>query len=174
MARPASDTIIPSPHMLDTPQIVQITAQPTAIIHLTIPRDEIQSVMGPGLGELHAAVAAQGIAVTGPWFTHHLKITPETFDFEISLPVASPVAATGRVRPSVWPAMKVARTIYHGGFEGLGEAWGEFGDWVEAQGFAPAEDLWERYLAGPEASDDPADWRTELNRPLLDRPETES
>jgi hypothetical protein len=37
--------------MLDTPQITQTTAQPTAIIHLTIPREEMQNVFGPGAGD---------------------------------------------------------------------------------------------------------------------------
>jgi len=59
--------------MLDTPQITHTTAQQTAFIHLTVPRNEIQNVMGPGISELMATVAAQGIATTGPWFTHHLE-----------------------------------------------------------------------------------------------------
>lgn len=39
-------------------------------------------------------------------------------------------------------------------------------DWIAASGHTPAEDLWERYAAGPESSPDPATWRTELIRPL--------
>jgi hypothetical protein len=38
--------------MIDTPQITQTALQNTAIIHLTIPREEIQTVMGPGIAEL--------------------------------------------------------------------------------------------------------------------------
>ena len=120
--------------MIDTPKVTQTTAQLTAMIHLTVPRAEIQKVMGPGLDEVKAAVAAQGIAVTGPWLTHHLKMDPKVFDFEICVPVASPVSATGRVKPGKLPASKVARTVYHGGYEGLGEAWGELGKWIKAQG----------------------------------------
>lgn len=153
--------------MIDTPQIVQTAAQLTAIIHLQIPKDEIQNAMGPGLQELTGTLAAQGIKPTGPWFTHHRKMSPDAWDFEISMPVAKPVTAAGRVKPSEWPAMKVARTVYHGGFEGLGTAWAEFGDWIEAQGHRPAEDLWECYLAGPESGPDPKKWRTQLNRRLL-------
>ena len=52
--------------MLDKPHITQTTTQITAVIHLTIPREEIQSVMGPGVGELMATIAAQGITPTGP------------------------------------------------------------------------------------------------------------
>ena len=155
--------------MIDTPQITQTTAQLTAIIRLTIPREEIRNVMGPGLSELMAAIAAQGIAPAGPWFMHHLRMDPDVFDFEISVPVTAPVAAEGRVKPSQWPAMKVARTIYHGEYEGLGAAWGEFDAWIAANGHKPASDLWECYVAGPESNPDQATWRTELNRPLTDK-----
>lgn len=152
--------------MLDTPHIAQCAAQRCAAIHLTIPRDEIQRVMGPGLGELMTTIAAHGIEPAGPWFTHHLKMIPDLWDFEICVPVSAPVVAAGRVRPGQWPAMKIARTVYHGPYEGLGKAWGEFLDWIAANGHAPAPDLYERYLAGPESGADPAQWRTELTKPL--------
>ena len=77
--------------MIDTPWITQTEARQTAVIHLTIPREEIRNVMGPGIGELMSTVAAQGIALQGPWFTHHLKMEPATFDFEIGVPVAAGV-----------------------------------------------------------------------------------
>jgi effector-binding domain-containing protein len=120
-----------------------------------------------GVRELMAAVAAQGIAPTGPWFSHHLRMDPNTFDFEISVPVRSPVAAVGRVKPGIWPATKVARTVYRGDYEGLGEAWGEFNDWIAAHGHRPGPDYWECYATGPESTPDPAAWRTELTRPLI-------
>jgi effector-binding domain-containing protein len=153
--------------MLETPQITETPAQLIAVIHLTVPRKEIQKVMGPGLGELRAAIAAQGVNAAGPWFTHHLRIDPDTFDFEIGVPVPAPVAAAGRMRPGRRPAMRVARTVYRGPYEGLGAAWGEFEAWIAAEGHTPATDLWECYVAGPESSPDPADWRTELDRPLI-------
>src|ERR1700738_3101892 len=83
---------------LDLPQITQTAAQQTAIIRLTIPRREIRKVMGPGIRELMAAVAGQGVAPAGPWFTHHVRMDPEVFDFEIGVPVVTPVAAVGRVK----------------------------------------------------------------------------
>ncbi len=48
------------------------------------------------------------------------------------MPVASEVTANGRMEPGVWPAMKVVRTIYHGGYEGLPPAWREFMAWIES------------------------------------------
>ena len=152
--------------MIDTPHIAQTAAQHTAVIRLTVPRAEIQHVMGPGYREVMAAVAAQGIAPAGPWLTHHLRMDPDTFDFEICVPVATPISAAGRVQPGQLPAATVARTVYRGRYEDLSAAWGEFMAWIAAQGHAPAPDLWEIYVAGPESSPDPANWRTELNRPI--------
>jgi effector-binding domain-containing protein len=157
--------------MLDKPRIVQTGAQLTAIIRLTIPRAEIRHVMGPAITEVMATVGAQGIVSAGPVFSHHLRMDPETFDFEIGVPVTVAVSAAGRVKASQLPAATVARTVYHGPYEGLGPAWAEFEAWLAAEGHAPAPDLWECYVAGPESSPDPAAWRTELNRPLARRSE---
>lgn len=152
--------------MIEEPQIVETTRLQTAIISLCVPRSEIQNVMGPGYEEIFKAIAEQGNEPVGRWFTHHLRIEPGIFDFEISVPVKNPIIPSGRVKPGEWPAMRVARTVYTGPYEGLGEAWGEFKDWVKANGHSPAKDLWERYLVGPEAESDPGKWRTELNQPL--------
>ena len=152
--------------MIDPPRIAQVAAQRTAVIRLTIPRDQIQQVMGPAFSELMAALAAQGIAATGAWFSHHYRIDPKTFDFEVGVSIASPVAPVGRVTAGKLPAAKVAQTVYHGGYEGLGGGWGEFEKWIAAEGLSPAPNFWERYVAGPESGPDPATWRTELVRPL--------
>ena len=158
----------PIPTMIDTPAIATTPEQPTAVIHLTIPRAEIQKEMGPAHQELFSTLAAQGVAPTGPWFCHHLRMDPAVWDFEVGVPVSAPVLPAGRVAASRLPATRVARTVFHGGYEGLGAAWGEFGAWIEREGLKRAENLWEIYAAGPESGSDPAGWRTELNWPLAD------
>jgi effector-binding domain-containing protein len=92
---------------------------------------------------------------------------PEVFDFEICVPVKTEVKPAGRVRPGKMPAAKAAVTVYHGPYEGLGEAWGEFLAWIKAEGLNPAADLWEVYTAGPESGPDSAQWRTDLYKPLM-------
>ena len=152
--------------MMDSPTILQSQAQLTAVIHIKVPRDEIQAVMGPAIGEVMSAITAQGQAPAGPVFSHHFRLNPDHFDFEIGVPVAQTIAAVGRVVPGHLAARQVARTVYHGSYDGLGSAWREFDQWIQAQGLRPAEDLWECYTLGPESSPDPARWRTEFNRPL--------
>ena len=153
--------------MIQTPKITRSDAQLAAVIRLVIPRSEIRSVAGPAIAEVMTAVHKQGVGPAGPVFSHHYRMSPETFDFEVGVPVTESVEAAGRVEPSELPAATVARCIYTGPYEGLGEAWGEFGAWIKANNLTPAEDLWEIYLAGPDSSPDPDRWLTELNRPLV-------
>src|SRR5688500_5508298 len=115
--------------MLETPHMAQTAPQLTAVIRLTCLRSEIRNVMGPGIRELMETVAAKGIVPAGPWFTHHLKMDPGMFDFEIGVPVTTPVAPVGRVQPGELPATRVARTIFHGNYEGLPAAWPELDSW---------------------------------------------
>lgn len=152
--------------MIETPEVVTTGQVRTAIIRITCPRKEIQKVMGPAIGELMQTVMSQGVGPAGTWYAHHLRMTPDTFEFEVGVPVSAPVKDTGRVTNGVLPAARVARTIYTGPYDGLGAAWGEFGKWIEANGYVAAPNLWERYLSGPDSGPDPSKWRTELNRPL--------
>ena len=77
--------------MLATPQIIQTTAQTAAIIHLTVPRNEMMKVFGPAVGELMAALAAQGVEPVGAVFAHHMKMSPDIFDFELGVKLSAPV-----------------------------------------------------------------------------------
>jgi effector-binding domain-containing protein len=152
--------------MSDSPAITKTDVQHTAVIHLTIPRADIQKVMGPAHQELMGTLAAQGVTPASAWFSHHFRMDPATFDFEVGVVVRSPITPAGRVKNSKLPAAKVARTVYHGGYEGLGAGWGELDAWIKGEGLETTGELWEIYAAGPESGSDPAGWRTELNRPL--------
>ncbi len=154
--------------MIDEPQIVSLPAQPAAVIRLTIPRAKISEVMQPAMREVLEAVAAQGLKPAGPVFSHHFTLSPEIFDFEVGVPVSKAFTPAGRVKAGELPAATVAQTVYHGGYEGLGQAWHQFERWIAQSGHMPARDLWECYQSGPAQSPDPDKWRTELNRPLVD------
>lgn len=153
--------------MIETPRIVETETQLSAVIPIQCAAAEIRNVMGPGIQELMSTLAAQGIPPAGPWFTRHKRRPSSTFDFEIGVPVDSPVKALGRVLPSQIPATKVARTVYQGPYEGLGAAWTEFEAWIKTEGLKSAENLWECYAVGPETGPDSSKYRTELNRPLI-------
>ena len=158
--------------MIVTPEIVQSQRQTAAVIHVTCPRDTIQSEVAPAIKEILAALAAEGQRPAGPMFMHHLTMSTETFDVEVGFPVDAPLQATGRVKPGELPTARVARTIHHGPYEGLFSAWDEFGKrladdkLVDPNVLSPIRTLWERYLVGPETTSDQSQWRTELNLPF--------
>lgn len=154
--------------MIDAPQITESHEQLAAVIHLQIARDDIQDAMAHAMRELISTIAAQGIAMAGPVFSHHFQILPTGWDLEVGVPVKTPVAAIGRVRPGKLPATRIARTNYHGPYEGLGAAWGQFRMQLSSQGHVAAKDLWEVYVVGPESNLGPEGWCTELNQPLLE------
>jgi effector-binding domain-containing protein len=151
---------------IETPEITQVEHQLTAVIHLTIPMEEMPQVMGPAIEEVMSTVGAQGFTPAGPWFTHHFSIAAGSTDFEVGVPVPEPITPKGRVRPGERPAMSAARTVYRGPYEGLMDAWGAFDAWVTEHGRPAGSDLWEYYAKGPESGDDSSEFMTELLRPL--------
>ena len=158
--------------MIDKPQIKTTAEQHTACIRLKVTLAEMMQAFGPAVEELVATLTKQGMPPTGAAFAHHFRITggdgvPKEFDFEVGFTTEKPVAPAGRVYASQWPAQRVAHTTYHGPYEGLPDAWGEFTDWMEASGLKRAEDLWEHYVTGPQTTPDSSQWRTEIYRPLL-------
>jgi len=155
--------------MIDTPLVMQTKAQPAAVIHLRIPRPEMMSAFGPAVEEILTILRAEGVEPMGSAFAHHLAMSPDTFDFELGFQIESPITNAGRVKMSELPARaRVAHTVYRGPYEGLPAAWGEFDAWMKAQGLKQGDDLWEIYAYGPHSNPDPATWRTELYRPLVD------
>jgi len=152
--------------MIETPRLTTTAAQPIAYIELKATWDNIQSVMHDGLDELRSVLQAQGIAQTGPWFTHHFRRPEASFHYEMCFPVSTPVRPVGRVQRGTTPSLRVVRTIYHGGYDQLGEGWGEFCEWIGRSGLSVRDDLYEAYLVGMETGDDASKYRTELTCPL--------
>ncbi len=152
--------------MIEPPQIVYTEDLPYAFIQLTVPRPEMHAVLPRTLTELFAAVKAQGLPIV-PWFAHHLTLSEGDFDFEACIPVPESFTPEGRIQRGLWPAGKVARTVYHGDYPGLPAAWHEFNTWIRSQGHPYAPHIYEHYLVNQGTTKNPAEYRTELSWPLL-------
>ncbi len=154
--------------MLSTPVYLITEAQPAAVIHINVPSDQIQEVMGPAIQEVIAAVSSQGIGPMGSVFAHHFGMTPGVFNFEVGVPVSDPVTPVGRVKAGEMPGATIMRCTYTGPYEGLGEAWEQFQDQLKAEGRTIGPNLWEVYARGPEAGGDPSTYQTELNQTIVE------
>jgi effector-binding domain-containing protein len=152
--------------MIEKPWVTQVPVQHVAMIPMVVSPQEMQTVMGPAIGEVFGAVSNQGLAPSGPWFNHHFAQPTDVFDFGICVPVPTPITPTGRVVASVRAACHVVRTNYTGPYEGLGDAWQQFMELIAAENHQCTDDFWECYTTGPESESDSTQFVTELNRPL--------
>jgi len=152
--------------MLETPELIDVSPQITAVVRLHIPREKCQQHWRPAVSELFGELERQGIAPAGPVFDHHFPAPDTHFDFEIGVPTAKPVIAHGRVIPSERPSFRAAKVVLAGDYEQLPDAWPEFMQWIAGQGHQTASDFWQIFVQGPETDPDPASYRTELIRAL--------
>jgi effector-binding domain-containing protein len=153
--------------MITTPQLVTMQPVPAAIVHLTIPRSRMQKEMPAAIHEAIDAAVAQNLGPVGPLYARHSRFDPETFDFEVGVPVSGAIQPTGRVTSGELPAVTVVQTIYRGPYGGLPEAWQAFEKWVRESEHRVGEQFVERYIRGPESTSDPADYETELSWEII-------
>ncbi len=165
---PTSSSIRLDHPQLDDPQLIDTSRLQTAAIRLKIPGRDMPNHMGPAMQELMATIREQGLEPAGPVYSFHFRMPSDTFDMEVGIPVSGEVKPAGRVIASELPATAVLRTTYHGPYEGLADAWGAFMKQVEASGHKTQACFWESYVSGPESGTDSSQWRTELNRPVLE------
>lgn len=151
--------------MTGTPAIEQVTAQRTATVHLTVKAVDLPKHMDPAIQEVLQALAAQGLAPSGPMFTYHHRAPSDTFDFEVGFPIDGEFAASGRVKAGELPAARVARAVHQGPYEELPGAWQALGAWLKEQGLHATDRFFERYLNDPTGLA-PSEYRTEINRVL--------
>jgi len=80
--------------------------------------------MEPCLQEIKTALAKQGIAATGPWFTHPPADGSTSVRFRDLSAGEDPYQTVAASNRAASPAAKVAQTTYHGPYEGLGKCVG--------------------------------------------------
>lgn len=152
-----------APPLIPTPVLVTTRNTITAAIPLVIPGHDMPKYMDPAIQELLRTIHGQGAQIAGPMFSYHHRRPGDTFDFEIGFPVSKAIKEEGRVINSELPAMKVARSVYQGPYDGLSQAWSAMQVWVSANGHIGTGRFYESYLNNPEEVKDPREYRTELN-----------
>lgn len=148
------------------PQIVELEDQVTAVIRGEVPTDELPAFFDRAFGALGPALAAQGVAPTGPAFARYDGPPTDVARLEVGFPTDQPVTADGELTPSSLPAGRAAHTVHEGSFDLLGESWGALAGWIAERGESPGAAMWEVYVTEPSPDMDPADLRTELWWPL--------
>ncbi len=138
----------------------------TAVLRSTLAVAEIGPFIGRAVEAVASALAAQGIAATGPPFARYQRAGEDAFAVEAGLPTASAVSPGGEVLASSLPGGPAAVMTYLGPYDELAAAYGELADWIAERGEEPAGDPWEVYHSDPAKEPDPERWRTEIVMPV--------
>ena len=148
------------------PELVNLEPRTAAVVRGTVSAEEITDFFDRSFSVLGEVIAAQGVSPTGPAFGLYRGVPDETIDVAVGFPTDRPIEPDGSAEAGEQPGGRVARVLYAGGFDGLGEAWQQLGAWIAEQGLTPSETYWEVYVTEPTPDMDPADLRTELNLPV--------
>jgi effector-binding domain-containing protein len=156
------------PAAVTEPELVEVSASPTAVVAAVVPAGDIAAFFDRSFPAVAEAVAAQGATIAGPAFALHHQPPGETFDLEVGFATDRTVEASGDVRPGALPGGRVARLVHAGGYDELDEAWERLRSWIDDRGLTGRPGFWEVYVTEPSPDMDPADLRTELNWPVED------
>ncbi len=130
-------------------ELVELSAQPAAVVRGHVTVAELPEFLGGAFGEVMGVLTDQRLAPAGPPFGR-FRPTGDGFDAEVGFPATGAVTAAGRVAPTTLPAGPAARVMHRGDYGGIGAAYEAAERWLAEHGYAPAGTPWESYLDGPD------------------------
>jgi effector-binding domain-containing protein len=145
----------------------EIAAQAVVSIRERQASPDVPGFLSGAFGELFGRLGLLGVQPAGHPFVIYHAFGPNELDAEVCVPVAQAVQAAGRIQSRELPAMTVARTLHVGPYEELGAAYRALTEWIERHGHEAAGPVQERYLNGPGDAASPADYRTEVEIPIV-------
>ena len=138
-----------------------------AAVRQTVPMNELTGFYDQAYGRVAQALAAAGVAPTGPAFGWYAGMPTDTADVAagFAVPGGSGPFEDG-VETIVIPASAAVVGTYTGPYDGLPDAWAELGTWAGEHAADGRGDFWEEYVTDPSPDGDPAANVTRLVLPL--------
>lgn len=134
-------------------EVVENSAQPAAVVRGTVRSEDISAFLGAAFNEVLAVLEHQGAPPAGPPFGRYVPGPTGTFDVVAGFPCLGVINPSGRVQPDELPGGSIARTLHHGGYADVGEAYDALGAWIVRHGYVPTGPAWEAYLDEPDVSE---------------------
>jgi DNA-binding transcriptional MerR regulator/effector-binding domain-containing protein len=146
-----------------------VPATAAAAITAVVDRADALAWWQGALGELQAAVRAQGLHATGPAggvFASEL-LQQDRGPATVFIPVQGRVRPIGRVTPLVIPAAELAIISHHGSLADADLSYARLGSYATTHEISIDGPLREYYLRGAGDTPDEADWRIEIGWPIF-------
>jgi effector-binding domain-containing protein len=125
--------------------------------------------VGPLYQELMQYVFGNGGRPGGPalYICHDPEFKEANPDIEAGIPLAAAIPGTGRVRVYELSGIeRAACIVYRGPYEKISEAYSFIMGWLEQNGYRITGPDREHYLTGPNETQNPADYVTEIQFPI--------
>jgi effector-binding domain-containing protein len=151
--------------MEDQMEITTRQEQPTASIRVRTPQAKLKEELGKAFGEVAMLLGKQGSGPAGYPFSMYYNMDMNDLDVEIGFPVAGPVRAEGRMKPSVLPGGRTAMATHKGPYEKFESTYGALAAFMQKSKVQPVGMCYEIYLNDP-ATAKPDDLLTEIYFPL--------
>ncbi len=147
----------------------RVQATPSAAITDLIDVQDAQGWYQGALGELHAAVAIQGLAPTGcpgGIFADEL-FTEERGSATVFVPCRHAPRSIGRVTALTVPAAELATISHVGTHQGIDRAYGELAAYVARHALTVRGPIREYYRVSRQDTPDESTWQTEIGWPIF-------
>ena len=151
-------------------EVRQVGELITASITATIDLEAVLGWYATAMTELDAALGVAGRSPTGPpgALLDPALFTVERGSLTVFVPLTDP-PISGRVAPLTMSAGALAVAVHRGDHGVIDVTYGRLAEWMLAQGFPIRGPVRETYLIGPRDTPHPADWRTEIAWPVVER-----
>jgi effector-binding domain-containing protein len=145
--------------VIESVRVETLSEQHVAVVRGRRAPEEIGAFVGAAYAAVGAALAAQGIAPSGPPVCRYsmgegemdLQGAADVYGLAVGFPCASPIEADGGVVPMTLPAGEAVVVVHVGGYAELGEAYAAGAAFISEHGLEATSDPWESYLDGPDA-----------------------
>ena len=119
--------------------------------------------------EMFQYLGQNGVIPAGPpgTFFHDPEFKEAHVDVEVAVPVGAGLPQSDRIKLRDIPAVEqVATCAVHGSYDQLHQTYEALGRWIEANQYQVAGPPCEIYLRGPESTDNPDEYLTEIQFPV--------
>jgi effector-binding domain-containing protein len=140
--------------------------QHALVIRRTVPVAGLPDFFAYALPRIWNYLEAIGQQPSGPPFGAYHNRDMQALDVEAGFPVATHLAGSEEIHPTLIAGGEVVSTIHVGPYQTLDLAYHDLSRWIKGQGYAPSGPFYEFYLNDP-ATVPPDAIQTEVAVPVL-------